>query len=65
MAYATIDDMISAYGEAELVQRTNLDNPVATLIEESVLELALEDATAEINGYLGAYSLPLASIPPY
>lgn len=64
MSYATEQDMIDRFGEPELIQLTDI-GPVATgAIDTSVLGRALEDADAEINGYLEArYPLPLASTP--
>jgi phage gp36-like protein len=65
MAYATIADMLRFYRYEELVERTNLDGGNATAVNETVLAQALDDATAEIDGYLaGRYPLPLAAVPP-
>lgn len=62
MSYATLAEMITRFGEAELVQRT--DRAEGVSIDTVVLERALADADAEIDGYLaGRYTLPLASTP--
>lgn len=64
MPYATAADMQAVYPHEELVQRTNLDDPTATDINLDVLGRALQDGADEIDGYLGAYSLPFADPPP-
>lgn len=61
-AYATKNDMIARFGIAELIQRT--DDVDSGEIGERKLNFALTDASAEIDSYLGRYSLPLSSIPP-
>lgn len=63
MAYATQQNMIDRFAEEELVQLT--DRQDTGVIDVAVLNLALADADAEIEGYLvGRYQLPLASVPP-
>ena len=64
MAYATPEDMVAHFGEPEMIQRTHLDDPAATAIDADVLQRALDDASAEMDGYLGRYTLPFASVPP-
>lgn len=63
MSYATQSDLITRYGEDELVQITGrLGNGS---IDTTVVTGALADADAMIDGYLaGRYPLPLASVPP-
>lgn len=62
MSYATLDDLVSRYGEEELVQITG---PASGVIDGAVVAGALADADAMIDGYLaGRYPLPLASVPP-
>ncbi len=64
MSYATRQEMIDRFGEDELIQLTDRANPPAGVIDNNVLDAALADADAEIDGYLQArYSLPLASVP--
>lgn len=64
-SYATVQDFIDYVGTQESIEITNLDDPMASSVNEDLLEKALTHATAEINAYLaGNYSLPLASIPP-
>lgn len=64
MAYAITADFIDAFGERETIMLTNLDNPNTTVINPIPLNKALDDATAEIDTYIGSrYVLPLASTP--
>jgi phage gp36-like protein len=63
MSYATPQDIINRYSSEDLVQLTNED-PAATAINAAVLQQALDDASAEIDSYLGArFVLPLADPP--
>ncbi|HUY19276.1 MAG TPA: phage protein Gp36 family protein [Candidatus Binataceae bacterium] len=63
MSYATANDMIARYPNRDLVQLTNED-PTATIVNGGVLEQALNDASAEIDGYLeGRFALPLSEPP--
>ena len=60
--YAAKQDLVARFGENELIQLTDRTN--AGIIDETVLEQAINDANAEINGYLGGrYQLPLAIVP--
>lgn len=61
--YAAVSDMTARFDEAELVQVT--DQAGAGVIDEAVVTAAIEDATNEIDSYVGkAYDLPLATTPP-
>lgn len=63
MAYATAADMQARYGLDELVART--DRNATGAVDTTVLNRALSDADAEIDGYLAArYRLPLPTVPP-
>lgn len=63
MAYATLSDLIARFGEAELIQLT--DRQGDGIVDQAVIDQALADAGAVIDGYLaGRYSLPLVSVPP-
>lgn len=63
MSYATPQDIINRYPNRDLVQLTNED-PTATTINTIVLQQALDDASAEIDGYMGGrFTLPLADVP--
>ncbi len=62
MSYATLDDLRRRFGEEELIQLT--DRAHAGAIDTDVVDRALSDATAEMDGYLAArYQLPLGSVP--
>ena len=62
MIYATQADMVSAFGNREVVALT--DRALLGSIDATVLADALSLATDEINAYLdGRYALPLASTP--
>lgn len=62
MNYATQQDMVDRFAEVELVQLTDSTNSGA--IDAAVLGRALDDADAEIDGYLaGRYALPLTTVP--
>jgi phage gp36-like protein len=63
MSYATPQDIINRYPNRDLVQLTNED-PTVTTINTTVLQQALDDASAEIDGYLGGrFTLPLTDVP--
>lgn len=63
MAYATQQNLIDRFGEAELIQLT--DREGLGEINADVVDRALGDADAVINGYLAArYTLPLADPIP-
>lgn len=65
MPYATVTDLQDRLGEPRLVQLTDLDDPPLGLVNTAVAQKALDDADAEIDGYLvGRYALPLATVPP-
>ncbi|MCE5420258.1 MAG: DUF1320 domain-containing protein [Acidithiobacillus sp.] len=62
MAYCTLADLIERYGEAELIQRADRDNDGSP--DAAVVNRAIADASAEIDGYLATrYQLPLPTIP--
>lgn len=64
MTYASQQDLVDRFGEPELVQLTDIGEVTEGGIVSDVLDRALEDADAEIDGYLESrYRLPLASVP--
>jgi phage gp36-like protein len=64
MPYATVTDLQDRLGEARLIQLTDLSEPAVGLVDEAVAQKALDDADAEIDGYLvGRYALPLDPAP--
>ncbi len=57
MNYATAQDLIDRFGEAELIQLTDPDQQE---VQAAKVELALADAQAFMDSFVGrAYSLPL------
>lgn len=63
MSYATQADMEARFGRDELIART--DRNATGSVDGAVLDRALADADAEIDGYLAArYALPLPTVPP-
>lgn len=64
MPYATVQDLQDRLGEPRLMQLTDLGDPPLGLVDAAVAQRALDDAGAEIDGYLaGRYRLPLADAP--
>lgn len=61
MIYATLEDLIDRFGEDEIADRSDHDS--GQVLDASVVMKSLEDAFAEIDGYLAAkYSLPLENL---
>jgi phage gp36-like protein len=64
MDYAVISDLVSRFGETEIVQLTDRSNPPADAIDDTVAQPALDAASAMVDGYVSAkYALPLTSFP--
>ena len=62
--YATPDNMLSRFGEQDLALLTEREDSVPGEINLALLEQALSDASAEIDGYIaGRYVLPLTTVP--
>lgn len=60
--YATRDDMVKAFGERECISLT--DRNFRGTVDDEVLEGALVQASAEIDGYLcGRYPVPWPDEP--
>ncbi|MBF0374964.1 MAG: DUF1320 domain-containing protein [Alphaproteobacteria bacterium] len=65
MPYATANDLIERYGEAEVTRLSDRAEPPAGVFDQAVVEAAIGDASHTIDGYLSArYALPLATVPP-
>lgn len=63
-SYATKQNLIDRFGLLELVQRTDRTNRPPTTVDDDVVDDALNDAAAQIDGYLSArYTLPLSETP--
>ncbi|PVX80050.1 gp436 family protein [Paraburkholderia unamae] len=64
MAYAAQTDMVSRFGEDEVVAIT--DRQMSGAIDPDALGDALDTASAEMDTYLsGRYQLPLAPVPRF
>lgn len=62
--YADLTTFIEAYGEQLTIELTNLEDPSAATVNETVLNRGLARASALIDSYLaGRYALPLSSTP--
>ncbi len=63
MPYVTQQQLVDRFGDEELIQLTDRANTGA--IDTVVLNQAIADAGAEIDGYIGGrYQLPLTTVPP-
>src|SRR5436305_15090925 len=64
MAYATVQDLIDRFGEAEVKALAPATQPGLGL-DSARLDRALVDASNEADGYLAVrYAVPLADVPP-
>lgn len=64
MPYAVAQELIDRFGEREMLQLTNPEDPRNGAIDAFVIDTAIADADARIDSYIGQrYSLPLASVP--
>lgn len=64
MPYATQQNMIDRFGQQEMIELTDRATPRTDAIVTAVLDRALADADAEINGHLSAkFTLPLSPVP--
>lgn len=62
--YCTLDDLIDTYGEKAIVLLTDRVNKPAVIIDEAIVQRAIDDAVGEINMHLQTrYELPLPSVP--
>lgn len=52
MPMITLEDMVTRFGEAEMAERSNHENPEE--LDVSVLQKAIDDAEAEVASYLQA-----------
>jgi phage gp36-like protein len=65
MSYATRQDMFDRYDRDELVQLTDRGDPPIGDLDPNVMDAALADAEAEINGYIASrYTTPIAAPVP-
>lgn len=65
MSYASLEQLIDRFGERTLVQLTDRAEVATGAIDAGVVERALGDTDAVIDGYLaGRYQLPIVGAPP-
>lgn len=65
MPYATLQELTDRFSQRLLQQLTDRATPPAGAIDETIVDRALSDADATIDGYLaGRYQLPLSEVPP-
>jgi phage gp36-like protein len=63
VSYASQQDLVDRFGEQELIQLTDRGDPPAGAVDATAVAHALADADAEIDSYLGRYTLPLTVVP--
>lgn len=63
MTYATIDHLLDRYGSRLLVQLTDRGELATGEIDTDIVDRALADTDAAINGRLVKYRLPLTDVP--
>ncbi|WP_413207977.1 gp436 family protein [Rhodospirillum sp. A1_3_36] len=64
MAYAAKMDMVLAFGQVEMVQITDIEEPYTNAINDARLSAALDEAASAADGYLrGRYRLPISPVP--
>lgn len=60
MIYATSDDLVTRYGEQELIELTDLANTPPEAIDAERVAAKIDDACAVVDSYIGqVYQLPL------
>jgi phage gp36-like protein len=65
MSYATLAMLTDRYGLRMLADLTDRGEVATGAVDTDVVDRALADADAVIDGYLaGRYTLPLATVPP-
>lgn len=65
MTYATQDQLADRFGAGFLVQLTDRGEIATGVVDVAVIDRALADTDAMIDGYLaGRYALPMAATPP-
>lgn len=60
--YCTQQDLLDRMGEPELIQRSNRDG--TGTLNSTVINQAITDACAEIDGYLTQQTTPLSTVTP-
>lgn len=63
MAYAVTQDLLDTFGEVELIDLTDRDDPPTGAVVDAVATREIAAAAAEVDGYCtGRYALPLAPV---
>lgn len=63
MTYCTVEQYLAMFQQTEAVELSNLDDPLGVSVDNSLLETALTDASAEAEAYLRRYTLPIDPVP--
>ena len=64
--FATLEAMIEKFGERQLIELTDNEQPYQDVINMNKLNAAMNEANSEIEGYISSrYSLPLQTTPPF
>lgn len=65
MSYTTLANLTDRFGESMLISLTDRDDVSTGVVDVDVINRALADTDAVIDGYVAVkYALPMASIPP-
>lgn len=65
MSYTSLSDLTARFGETMLVHLTDRGDVATDTIDTDVIDQALKDADAMIDGYVGVrYALPMLTTPP-
>ncbi len=63
--YCTVEDMLIAFDEYEIIRTSNDDGDDLSGVNTDIIEELIAEASSYINTFLaGRYSLPLSSVPP-
>jgi len=66
MTYATLITMTSQFGEHDLIDVTDTEDPYAGVINMTRLQLAMDAANSEVDGYICTrYTVPVDPAPPF
>lgn len=62
--YTTLQDLTRRYGEDMILHLTDRSDPPAGVIDAQIVDGAIADTAAVIDGYVGAkYALPFGTVP--
>ena len=62
-AYCTVTNLLNRYGSQMLVDLPDRADPPAGVFDTAVIDRAIQDAQALINGYISAVYQPLTEVP--